>query len=76
MCAAVCQRLHMVERGVVEVERRRAVDATAAAVAHCGVLDRAFLGAGGNRSGAAPGTGRAGESGDGDVVGVIHMPTS
>lgn len=39
----VRQRMHVIERGVIEIERRRAIDAAAAAVAHGGPLDRSLL---------------------------------
>ena len=58
--AAVCQRMHVVERGNFEVERRGAVHAAAAAITHRGSLDGSLLMSGWNVL--AP-TGRARKAG-------------
>jgi len=43
VCAAVRERMDMIERGEIEFQVRAAVHAAAAAVAHGRMLDRAFL---------------------------------
>jgi hypothetical protein len=43
VCPAVRQRIHVIERGEVELERGGAIHAPSAAIAHCGPLDRSFL---------------------------------
>jgi hypothetical protein len=42
MSASVRERMHVIERGDVEIEQRPAVDAAVVAIAHRGVLDRAL----------------------------------
>ena len=64
------QRMDVVERREVELERRGAVDASSAAIAHRGALDRSFLMPGRNGLGPAA---RAGQAWEGDTV---KMPTS
>ena len=51
--AAVRQRIHVIERGEVELQGRGAVHAAAAAVAHRGSLDRPLLMSGGDLFGPA-----------------------
>ena len=68
--AAVRQRMHVVERRKIEVERRGAVDASSSTVAHCGTFDRALLVPGRNVLSAAS---RSGEAGKGHMV---KLPTS
>ena len=68
--AAVRERMHVVERGVIEIERRGAVHTSAAAVTHGGSLDRSFLMSGRNVLSPA---GRPREAGKGDV---LNVPTS
>src|SRR5690348_17327590 len=58
--AAVRERVNVVERGKVEVERRRAIDTAASTIAHRRALDRSLLMAGRNVLAAA---GRSRESG-------------
>jgi hypothetical protein len=53
--AAARQWMYVVKRRKVELERRRAVHATAAAVAHRGAFDGSLLMSGGNWFGAAAG---------------------
>jgi len=70
VCATARQRMNVVERREVELERRRAIDAASAAVAHSGALDRSLLVPGGNGLGPAV---RAWQAWEGDTV---KMPTS
>jgi len=43
VCAAVGERMHMVERRGLEIERIATIDAAPTAVAHRGALDRALV---------------------------------
>lgn len=67
---AVRPREHMIERGELELERRRAVHTAAAAIAHGGALDRALLMTGGNLFGPASDARDAGERD------MVELPTS
>lgn len=68
--STVRQRVHVVERREIELEKRGAVDAAPSAVAHGGALDRAFLVSGGNLLGAARSAWNAGERY------TVKLPTS
>jgi hypothetical protein len=69
----VRERMDMVERREVEVERRRAVDAAASAIAHRGALDRPLLISGSRLRGASRGAGWTGGSRKGHVVNVLSL---
>ena len=68
--AAVRQRMHVVQRGEIELEPSRAVDAATTAVSHGGSFDGSFLMSGGDRLGPARGTRGAGEGG------AMELPTT
>src|SRR5438067_2046773 len=69
--AAVRQRIHVIQRREVELESRGAVHAAAAAVAHCGSLDRPLLVPGGNLFGPAWRSARDTRKGN-----TVNVPTS
>src|SRR5215212_10038711 len=68
--SAMRQRMHVIERGELELKRSGAVHAASAAVAHRGSFDRPFLRSGGDLFGAAAYARRAWE---GDTV---ELPAS
>ena len=68
--AAMRQRMHVIERGELELERSSAIHAASAAVPHRGSFDRPLLRAGGNLF-CAPGDSRRAWEGD-----TVELPAS
>jgi hypothetical protein len=66
----VRERIDVIERREIKLERGGAIDTAAAAVAHRGALDRALLISGGEASSAPNGAGNAREGY------TVKMPTS
>jgi hypothetical protein len=70
VCAAVRERVHMIQRREIELELRRAIDAATTTVAHRGVLDSSLLISGGDRLGPARGPRGSREGG------TVELPTT
>jgi hypothetical protein len=70
MCAAVRERMYMIQRREIEFEPDRAVDAATTAVAHSGSFDGSFLMPCGDRLGPARSARGAGEGG------AVELPTT
>jgi len=68
--AAARERMHVVQRRQIELERDRTVDASTSAVTHRGPFDGSLLMSGGDRLGPARRTRGAGEGG------AVELPTT